>query len=106
MRFGDFASCWYFYQLLIPNLANKILDQLTLPLDERDFAHLESLSLASGSIMDAPHIVLLSRFEFPLGIALDQITWNCAKGNALKSNNYRHRQFENGPKTDYKPEEE
>lgn len=37
------------YQPLIPDSANKILDQLTVPTEERTFAHLESSPLVSGN---------------------------------------------------------
>jgi methionyl-tRNA synthetase len=52
------------YQPLIPDSANKILDQLTVPQEERTFAHLDSCPLKPGTPMDVPKIIL-SRFEVP-----------------------------------------
>jgi len=52
------------YQPLIPDSANKILDQLTVPQEERTFAHLDSCPLKPGTPMEAPQIIL-SRFEVP-----------------------------------------
>ncbi len=52
------------YQPLIPGSANKILDQLGAPADERTFAHLESSPLKSGTPINEPKIVL-QRFEVP-----------------------------------------
>jgi methionyl-tRNA synthetase len=62
------------YQPLIPDSANKILDQLTVPQDERTFAHLDSSPLKSGTPMDEPKIVLY-RFEIP-GEAEKTVTEN------------------------------
>ncbi len=43
------------YQPLIPDSANKILDQLSVPADERSFAHLDdSYRLKSGTPISKP----------------------------------------------------
>jgi len=52
------------YQPLIPDSANKILDQLTIPKNERTFADLDLNSLKPGTKMETPQIIL-SRFEVP-----------------------------------------
>eukprot|EP00980_Cylindrotheca_fusiformis_P008412 scaffold1776_cov106-Cylindrotheca_fusiformis.AAC.11 len=52
------------YQPLIPESANKILDQITVPKDERTFAHLETSPLQSKTPMQHPESVF-PRFEVP-----------------------------------------
>jgi len=52
------------YQPLIPDSANKILDQMIVPADERSFEHLDSCPLTPGAPMEKPEIVL-TRFEVP-----------------------------------------
>jgi methionyl-tRNA synthetase len=52
------------YQPLIPDSANKILDQLTVPQHERTFAHLDSCPLKPGAPMEPPQSVF-PRFEVP-----------------------------------------
>ena len=50
------------YQPLIPESANKILDQLTVPENERSFEHITSAPLVFGTQLQKPQIVF-SRFE-------------------------------------------
>ncbi|GFH45848.1 hypothetical protein CTEN210_02322 [Chaetoceros tenuissimus] len=50
------------YQPLIPESANKILDQLTVPENERSFEYIKSSPLAFGTRLQKPQIVF-SRFE-------------------------------------------
>ena len=52
------------YQPLIPDSANKILDQLTVPKDERSFANLDSSPLKAGTHMEEP-VSVFPRFEVP-----------------------------------------
>lgn len=52
------------YQPLIPDSANKILDQLTVPEGERTFAHLDSCPLKPSAPMEPPKIIFY-RFEIP-----------------------------------------
>lgn len=52
------------YQPLIPDSANKILDQFGVPEDERTFAHLDACPLKPSAPINAPQIVL-ARFEVP-----------------------------------------
>jgi methionyl-tRNA synthetase len=53
------------YQPLIPDSANKILDQLEVPKDERSFAHLEdSYRIKSGSPISKP-VGVFPRIEVP-----------------------------------------
>mmetsp|Transcript_6549 Transcript_6549/g.9575 ORF Transcript_6549/g.9575 Transcript_6549/m.9575 type:complete len:797 (-) Transcript_6549:71-2461(-) len=53
------------YQPIIPDSANKILDQIMVPKDERTFAHLETSPLTPGKAMDGPPKIIFSRFEVP-----------------------------------------
>jgi len=52
------------YQPLIPDSANKLLDQLSVPKDERTFYHLDTCPLKPGSAINQP-VIVLSRFEVP-----------------------------------------
>lgn len=53
------------YQPLIPESANKILDQLTVPVDERTFAHLDdSYRIKFGSPVSKPEGIF-PRIELP-----------------------------------------
>jgi methionyl-tRNA synthetase len=53
------------YQPLIPDSANKILDQLTVPADERTFAHLDdSYRNKSGTPILKP-VGVFPRIEVP-----------------------------------------
>ncbi|CAJ1937762.1 unnamed protein product [Cylindrotheca closterium] len=52
------------YQPLIPDSANKILDQITVPKDERTFAHLESSPVQPLTPMQPP-VSVFPRFEIP-----------------------------------------
>jgi methionine--tRNA ligase beta chain len=52
------------YQPLIPDSANKILDQITVPQDERTFAHLETSPIRSKAPMQQP-VSVFPRFEVP-----------------------------------------
>ena len=52
------------YQPLIPDSANKILDQITVAQDERSFASLDSCPIKPGTPMEPPKVVF-HRFEVP-----------------------------------------
>ncbi len=53
------------YQPLIPSSANKILDQLTVPADERTFDHLDdAFALKSGTPISKP-VGVFPRLELP-----------------------------------------
>ena len=52
------------YQPLIPESANKILDQLTVPEDERSFDHLETGSIKLGTPISKP-VGVFPRLELP-----------------------------------------
>jgi methionyl-tRNA synthetase len=52
------------YQPIIPESANKILDQLQVPKDERTFAHLETSPVAKGTPIPKPEGVF-PRIEIP-----------------------------------------
>jgi methionine--tRNA ligase beta chain len=52
------------YQPLIPESANLILDQITVPQDERTFAHLETSPLQPKAPMQQP-VIVFPRFEVP-----------------------------------------
>jgi methionyl-tRNA synthetase len=53
------------YQPLIPDSANKLLDQLTVPADERTFAHLDdSYRIKSGTPISKP-VGVFPRIEVP-----------------------------------------
>ena len=52
------------YQPLIPESANKILDQLTVPEDERSFEHLETGSIKLGTPISKP-VGVFPRLELP-----------------------------------------
>ena len=51
------------YQPLIPTAANKILDQLTVPEDEREFKHLNDCPIKPGTPISKPQGVF-PRLEF------------------------------------------
>ena len=51
------------YQPLIPESANKILDQLTVPEDEREFKHLDDCPIKFGSPISKPKGIF-PRLEF------------------------------------------
>jgi len=78
------------YQPLIPESANKILDQLTVPETERTFAHLDTCPLKPGEPMELEPTIVLPRFEVPeeLGDAAkkqqSQQKSKQKKGNAKK----------------------
>jgi len=52
------------YQPLIPDSANKILDQLSVPTNERTFDHLNDFPIQSGSVISKPQAVF-PRLELP-----------------------------------------
>lgn len=52
------------YQPIIPSSANNILDQLTVPTDERSFAHIDTSPIKFGSVVSKPKAVF-PRLELP-----------------------------------------
>lgn len=58
------------YQPLIPASANKILDQLSVPQDERTFDHLETSPIKFGTAISKPQGIF-PRIELPEGALID-----------------------------------
>lgn len=60
------------YQPLIPASANKILDQLTVPENERTFDHLETSSIQFGAPISKP-VGVFPRLELPVDDLVDAL---------------------------------
>jgi methionyl-tRNA synthetase len=83
------------YQPLIPDSANRLLDQLSVPKDERTFYHLDTCPLKPGTSINQP-VIVLSRFEVP-GENKEQEVANVKQQQQQQQQSKQKQQQSSGP---------